>query len=87
MKNRVAGRPKKRDEPTAFHYFVTSTVTKDDDTVNTRLNDKSCYVIGTNIDQAMLSAAEVMLIKNKISASRVTVFVLLYVLSFTRSLF
>jgi transposase len=54
-----SGRPKKGSEPTAVQYFVTATIIKDDDVFNTRLDEKSCYVIGTNIDNNELSAVEV----------------------------
>ena len=56
-----SGRPKKGSEPTAVHYFITATLGKDDEAINARLDEKSCYVIGTNIDEAELSIIEIIL--------------------------
>jgi transposase len=50
------GRPKKDAEPLAIQYIVRATVMQDEDDIKARLNEKSCYVIGTNIgEQALLS--------------------------------
>ena len=54
-----SGRPKKGSAPTTVQYFVTATIVKDCDAFNARLDEKSCYVIGTNADNTELSAIEV----------------------------
>ena len=53
------GRHKTGSEPTGIRYFVTVTVLKDEGSIMKRLDEKSCYVIGTNISSNELSAAEV----------------------------
>lgn len=54
-----SGRPKKGSEPTAIQYFVTATIVKNDEAINARLDEKSCYVIGTNIAHDELNVVEV----------------------------
>jgi transposase len=54
-----SGRPKKGSEPISVQYFVTTTLVKDEDAFNARLDEKSCYVIGTNVDNNELSAIDV----------------------------
>jgi transposase len=55
-----AGRPKKGSEPTTIQYFVTASMIKDEAAINKKLDEKSCYVIGTNIiDSNELSEIEV----------------------------
>jgi transposase len=54
-----SGRPKKGSEPTEVKYFVTALIVKDNDAFNARLDEKSCYVIGTNVNSNELSALEV----------------------------
>jgi transposase len=54
-----SGRPRKGSEPTAVKYFVTATITKDEEAFNARLDEKSCYVIGTNISNDELSAVDI----------------------------
>jgi transposase len=44
-------------EPATIQYIVNATV--DEDFIKARLNEKSCYIIGTNVDNKELSAIEV----------------------------
>lgn len=55
----TAGRPKKGNEPAGIKYFVTATVVPDKEKIKTRWDEKSCYVIGTNISEQALNAMEV----------------------------
>ena len=54
-----SGRPKKGSEPAMVQYFVTASIVKDENAFNTKLDEKSCYVIGTNVDSDELSALDV----------------------------
>jgi transposase len=54
-----SGRPKKGSEPTAIQYFVTATIARDNEAFNARLDEKSCYVIGTNVTRDELNSVEV----------------------------
>ena len=55
------GRPKKGKSSTHIQYFIIATVVADSQVIHKKLDEKSCYVIGTNIDAEALGAAEVVL--------------------------
>jgi len=57
----VSGRPKKGNKPTEIYYFVTAKIIRNDDAFNAKLDEKSCYIIGTNVVCTELSAEEVIL--------------------------
>jgi transposase len=60
-KNRHAGlgRPKKGIGPAQVEYFAHAGVIEDVDAIAARLDEKSCYVLGTNIDKSALTPEEV----------------------------
>ncbi len=60
-KNRHAGlgRPKKGIEPAQVEYFAHASVIEDADAITARLDEKSCYVLGTNIDTSALTSEEI----------------------------
>jgi transposase len=53
------GRPRTGARPEHTHYFVSAAVIEDEALIQARLDEKSCYVIGTNIDAQELAAVEV----------------------------
>lgn len=61
QKNRHAalGRPKKGIEPAQVEYFAHAGVIEDADAIAARLDEKSCYVLGTNIDKSALTPEEI----------------------------
>jgi len=60
-KNRHAGlgRPKKGIEPKQVECFAHAKVIEDVDAIAARLDEKSCYVLGTNIDKSVLTPEEI----------------------------
>jgi len=60
-KNRHAGlgRPKKGIEPAQVEYFAHAGVIENADAIAARLDEKSCYVLGTNIDKSALTPEEI----------------------------
>jgi len=60
-KNRHAGlgRPKKGMEPLQTEYFVQAYVIENTVAIAARLDEKSCYVLGTNVDELALDPIEV----------------------------
>tara|TARA_B100000749_G_scaffold275934_1_gene262362 strand:+ start:136 stop:1791 length:1656 start_codon:yes stop_codon:yes gene_type:complete len=60
-KNRHAGlgRPKKGIEPAQVEYFAHAGVIENTDAITARLDEKSCYVLGTNIDKSALTPEEI----------------------------
>lgn len=61
QKNRHAGlgRPKKGIEPAQVEYFAHAGVVEDAYAIAARLDEKSCYVLGTNIDKSALTPEEI----------------------------
>ncbi len=53
------GRPKKGTQPDAVKYYVIAEIGRDEATIVYALNEKSCYVIGTNTDDNLLTPIEV----------------------------
>ena len=48
------GRPKKGIKPASHQYFINANVVLDEEAVKNRLDEKSCFVIGTNINKEAL---------------------------------
>jgi len=53
------GQPKKVIEPAQVQYFAHANVVEDADAIAARLDEKSCYVLGTNIDTSALTPKEI----------------------------
>ena len=53
------GRPKKDSAPIKISYFVKASLLEDKSAIGAHLDEKSCYVLGTNIPEAELSDVEV----------------------------
>lgn len=53
------GRPKKGIAPAQVEYFTHAGVIEDTDAIAARLDEKSCYVLGTNIDKCALTPEEI----------------------------
>lgn len=53
------GRPAKGAQPEQLQYFVIASASEDEAAIKVRLNERSCYVIGTNIDEKQLPSADV----------------------------
>jgi transposase len=60
-KNRHAGlgRPKKGIEPAQVEYFAHAGVVENTAAIAARLDEKSCYVLGTNVSESALDPVEV----------------------------
>jgi len=54
-----SGRPKKGVEPSQIEYFVHADIVEDANAVAARLDEKSCYVLGTNISESVLDPVEI----------------------------
>ncbi|MCW5589213.1 MAG: IS1634 family transposase [Legionellales bacterium] len=50
LKYHGLGRPKKGSEPSTIEYLVTASVIEDTQTIQSLLEQRSCFVIGTNIN-------------------------------------
>lgn len=53
------GRPKKDAIPNQLSYYVTASLLKNQVAIDSRLDEKSCYVLGTNVIEAELSDTDV----------------------------
>lgn len=53
------GRPKKGAEPSQIDYFIHACVVEDMEAIAARLDEKSCYVLGTNISESELDPVEI----------------------------
>nr|WP_133131378.1 IS1634 family transposase [Legionella yabuuchiae] len=53
------GRPKKGATPSQVEYFVQASVVENTEVIAARLDEKSCYVLGTNIDESALEPVEI----------------------------
>ena len=53
------GRPKPKEEPSHFTYIATAAAEVSQDKKKARLDAKSCYVIGTNVEEGKLSHTEI----------------------------
>ena len=53
------GRPKKGVEPSQIEYFIQACVAENTEAIAARLDEKSCYVLGTNISELALNPEEI----------------------------